>query len=337
VTPITSTGDRELGRRDACGVMPTRTPATLAEYRRDYGGLFRRSGAPTDADDYSRLLSLIGWFAGNNGAWAPATIRKYRAAIQTAIADWASAGVDVDEARTALLQHALDSAHPAPRSKSAAPRTSARKRLTISAKEREDLVSHLAKNTTATCRLLAGLVTFEPIFGLRPREWLSAQITGDVLVVTCAKHTNRRGVAAEREIVLTNLSDDQRRGLARFIAAFHTAAAKCGIWQVLHDRLSKSLTRACQELGMPPICLYTMRHQAIATAKRHMPPIEVAALFGHASPATAPRHYARRRAGWKVDPGIRATPSIVALVRRPSWTDNLPSAIDEDRLSRPAP
>lgn len=327
VTSIASTGDRELGRRDTCGVMPTRTPATLAAYRRDYRGLLLRSTAPIDADDHSRLLYLVSWFAGQDAEWAPSTIRKYRATIQAAIDDWICSGVDADEAHIAILQRALDDAHPVPRTKSAPPRTSARKRLTISESEREGLVFYLAGRPTVTCRLLVGLIGYGPILGLRPHEWVTARISGDILIVTCAKHTNGRGVASEREIDLTALSGEQRRGLDRFLARLQIEAAKCAAWQIFHERLAKALTRACHQIGIQPISLYSLRHQAAATAKRFMAPIEVAALLGHASPRTAAQHYARRAGGWKIDPGVRPTPAIAALVHQPPST----------RISLPAP
>lgn len=44
--------------------------------------------------------------------------------------------------------------------------------------------------------------------------------------------------------------------------------------------------------------LYSTRHQAIATAKATRSPIEIAALFGHASVITADRHYGKRIHGW---------------------------------------
>lgn len=47
------------------------------------------------------------------------------------------------------------------------------------------------------------------------------------------------------------------------------------------------------------ICLYTLRHVAIATAKRWLGPSEVAALAGHVSPAIARRSYAPKRSGWR--------------------------------------
>ena len=53
----------------------------------------------------------------------------------------------------------------------------------------------------------------------------------------------------------------------------------------------------------PPVknypTLYSTRHQAIATAKATgCSPIEIAALFGHASVITADRHYGKRIHGW---------------------------------------
>lgn len=304
-------------RPDACGAMPTREPSTIAAYRREYCGLISRSKPDADADDYSRLLHTIDWFARQNGAWAAATIRKYGASLRLAVEDWTLAAINTDAARISRLHLDLNIAKPAPRDRAQAPRTSAKKRISFTWDERKRLVSHLAESKTTTGRLLAGMIGVGALVGLRPREWINARVVGDELIVQCAKRTNGRGVAKERPVTLAALSAAQRRSLMRFVDRFQKEAAKVGVWQRFHERMAKALTRACQKLNIPEISLYTLRHQAVATAKRYMTQREVAALFGHATVTTATRHYARRRGGWKVDPLIRPSPSVVVLVRQP--------------------
>jgi integrase len=301
----------------------------LADYRTEYRQLIERSNPDTDAGDFSRLSNVILWFSRQDGVWSAATIRKYRASLRLAIEDWATAAPDADEIRVWRLQSDLDHATPAPRDKKSPPQTSAKKRLKFTQSEHEVVATYLASTKSSTSHRLVGLLAFGVRFGLRPHEWLYAYCRDNVLVVRCAKRTNGRGVADTRLIDLSDMGAARRRELSRFIHSFQNAAAREAVWQRFYERLSKSLARACEKLDVPKICLYSLRHQAIATAKRYMTRAEVAALAGHATVATAARHYARRSGGWRVDPRIRPSPSTVARVKPCA------PAIASDGWSRP--
>ena len=72
---------------DACALAPTRTPATIAQYRKAAAQLISRSDPDVDGDDVYRLAHAINWFASRHGARTKATIRHHRAALYQAIDD----------------------------------------------------------------------------------------------------------------------------------------------------------------------------------------------------------------------------------------------------------
>jgi hypothetical protein len=81
-------------------------------------------------------------------------------------------------------------------------------------------------------------------------------VLNDHLIFDCAKRTNGRGIADGRAVDLGALRRVERLALEEFVGAMRAAAAEAGIWQRLHGRLAKALTRACVRLGIAPIALY---------------------------------------------------------------------------------
>jgi integrase len=115
-------------------------------------------------------------------------------------------------------------------------------------------------------------------------------------------------------------------GLNRFLGALKIAAAKASCWQVFYERLAKALDRACQEAGIRKIAMYTLRHCALATAKRNLTAREVAAFAGHASDRTSQAHYAKRRTGWLLPKALaRPGAETVAKVRMNDKADFTPA------------
>jgi integrase len=284
---------------DACALAPTRTPATIAQYRKAAAQLIRRSDPDVDGDDVYRLAHAIDWFASRHGAWSKATIRYHRAALRQAIDDL-EAAVDVAPAVVGDLIERL-SVTPTPKGRREPKLASARKRKSFKQDERRRLVVALSRKHTSTARLLAGLLFFGPQLGLRPIEWRDAVLRGDGLFVRCAKNTNGRGLAPFRALTLSGFDQRAFAALGEFLAEFKREADRAGCWQRFHERLAKALARACAEIGVRKIALYTLRHCALATAKRAMSPREVAAFAGHASVRTAQQYYAKRRQGWRLD------------------------------------
>jgi integrase len=323
---MTLCGDDRLGvadlRLDACGSASTRTLSTVMQYRKAAAQIIKQSRPDDDGDDVSRLAHAIAWFSERAGSWTKATIRHHRAALRQSIFDLEAAlglsSVIVDE----LLE--LLTVSPEPKSNNARRLASARKRTNLRQEECSRLVASLAAKPTNTARLLAGLLAFGAVLGLRPVEWRDAILRGNMLFVRCAKATNGRGIAEVRSLVLDGFGQQEIADLGHFIGAFQLAARLAGCWQVFHERLAKALCRACQKIGIEKIALYTLRHVALATAKRTLTAREVAAVAGHASERTAQQCYAKKRAGWRLRaPFARPTREMVTLVRlagrRASW------------------
>jgi hypothetical protein len=149
-----------IPRTDATGRPVTRTPQTIAAYRKRYLSLCRLAGRhPKD------LAAVVGWFGGEHERWVPSTVKQYRAALIQAIEDAAPAGA---EELLAGLKPG-----PLPR-KSGAPKTSARKRKSIPEAEFTLLINALRAGNHPDDRLAARLINHNVRLFLRPSEWRTA-------------------------------------------------------------------------------------------------------------------------------------------------------------------
>ncbi len=307
--------DAEIADRDACGLAPTRTAATVIRYRTAAAQLVGRSHPDHQADEVGRLARAIAWYGAQDDVWSKSTIRSHRAALRQAVHDVGDA-LGLEPADVAALLSLVRSASPRPKGPKARRAASARKRKSFTQAEWRLLIDLLTKKKTSTARILAGLLAFGSYLGLRPREWRDAILDGNTLFVPCAKNTNGRGVAASRALILVGFDQVALLGLDRFLGALKKEASKADCWQQFHERLAKALERACREAGIRKIALYTLRHCALATAKRNLTAREVAAFAGHASDRTAQSSYAKRRTGWQL-PRVPARPASenVASVR----------------------
>ncbi|EIZ82159.1 Phage integrase family protein [Methylobacterium sp. GXF4] len=315
-------------RVDACGLQPTRTASTIESYIGSVRTLFRQAGASTDLEADERLTVTIGWFGDQHGSWRKSVVRHHRAALLWAVGSLVEAGLaDRGDLRRWLsdLQR-----KPNPCSPQAPPRTSARKRMTFTRDEYEELIQHLVRRRSETSWLLAGLIGYGQHFGLRPAEFWHAFVRRHQLVVRCAKATNGRALGTERAYDLHGFDPQLRRGLVMFLRRLRRAAAAASSRPAFQDRLAKALTRACHACGIKPISLYTLRHQAIANAKLFLDRIEVAAFAGHASPRTASRNYARRKSGWGVPLLCRPADDSVGAIRDRSCRGRVGAGPSED-------
>lgn len=296
----------QLPRRDACGRAPTRTVETEKTYRREAARLVLRSRPEPDANDVDRMHHCIIWFGTQR--WRSATIRAHRAALRYAIE-----ALDCDADTIRRLHQDLEAAEPGRKGPRAKKVASAAKRKSFSQAEQRLLFDYLKGRRSLMHRLLVGFIGFGPIFGLRPSEWLSAEVQGKALVYQCAKSTNGRGVGVNRIPILVP-HEKFRIALVAFLRDLKDAALVRGS-KTLIGSLAKALRRACEKVGIPAICLYTTRHQALATAKIFLSPEGVAALAGHASVRTASTHYAKASTGWTNAPVMRPDVDMLRRVR----------------------
>lgn len=182
--------------------------------------------------------------------------------------------------------------------------------------------------------LRSGILT-----GLRPCEWATTRIDGDILVVRNAKATNGRGNGSVRHLDVSELSDADRRVLNRHVesAVGWNAMGEYAVWQ---ERSAATLYEACGRLWPEPrrhYTLYSARHQALATAKRTMTAAAVSALAGHATERAAQRSYGRQSRGWRVAPGAAmpvsdeiatVKPWISGLCRKPDVAADVSAAME---------
>ena len=145
------------------------------------------------------------------------------------------------------------------------------------------------------------------------------------MYVSNAKSTHGRGNGKQRVILLDGLSEQQLTSVALFrnIVARNLSQGKSAsdVQDQLFRALQSTLRMVLQNIGIATgsrewVTLYSTRHQAIANAKKAgLSPVEIAALFGHVSPRTAFRHYARAASGVSGKFACRPDPASVAAVR----------------------
>lgn len=296
-----------MDRVDGLGNLVTREKSTVVDYRGRVDMLLRRAGEALGRP--ATLLEVIRYLGNQHDEYQSASIRKYYAALTLAV-DGALATGAIHPTQEADYRGAL-AERPRPRPRSAEPRTSAKKRKSVSRTEVETVCRYMWRRGKPDDKLLVRLITHGVFLGLRPSEYSDADRQGDLLVVRTRKATNGRGLCAFRELDVADISPGEAASLDQLIADF--ARASFGELEKLIDRLGARLRRACQNVGLEPFALYTTRHQAIANLKAAgKSAAEIAAVAGHKSLYTAGKAYAGRRSGWKAGPTAKATSAMLA-------------------------
>lgn len=132
--------------------------------------------------------------------------------------------------------------------------------------------------------------------GLRPCEWSSASLTGTTLVVKNAKATNGRAHGESRTLDLFRASNKVVGSISQFLAIVrqHGPEGFTALYSGVRELISDVARRTLSPRQRYP-SLYTARHCFASRAKVTYPQAAVAALMGHGSINTAPRHYAAAR------------------------------------------
>jgi hypothetical protein len=260
------------------------------------------------------LPGAVTWFAGQHERWVKSTIRQYRAALFQAIEDAES---DLPAAAAKELSAILDLG---PRPRQSGPRkTSARKRKSVPKSEISRLWGHLMnRGHHPDDRLAARLLKHNVRLFLRPGEWRTAIIQGNILIVRNAKATNGRGLGSHRRLDLKDYGPHGMNDLSKLLEILQKRAQTAESFLRLWGKLASRIARACKEIGIRRVAPYTTRHIGMANAKSWMSPEEVAATAGHKTTATATAHYAKRRTGWRSKPTgvVRPMAEDVAKVIR---------------------
>jgi hypothetical protein len=290
---------------DATGRQVTRTAETEASYRRRYHQLAKRARI-----DPGNLKAMVKWFLAQDNQWVRSTISQYCAAIRQALID---AG-DSDEVRYQLARLAKE--RPAPR-EDGQKCTSACKRKSIPHAEFAALITHLISGRHPDNRLAARFLAHNVLLFLRPAEWPSASVSGNILVIKNAKSTNGRSIGTERRRDLSDYSPNGVADLIHLLRTLPKTAVGAGGFHRLWERLNSRIARACKKIRIRRVALYSTRQQGMANAKSWMSPAEIAASAGHKTTVTATSHYAKSRSSWhpdKVKCVARPIPEDVAKV-----------------------
>lgn len=313
-------------RQDSTGAHVSRTDQTKAMYRKRYLALARI--ASEELGHPATLADITTWLIAQDGRWADASFRQYRAATNQAIEDALAAG-EISTTTMEALRHHVTSA-PVPYE--GEERTSAKKRKTIRKAEFVALLGWLFEGRSRHDDLIATVLMHNAVVFLRPREYARAWIEGTCLYVENAKATNGRANGRVRDRDLAPYGNRAIASLRHLLVRLHQAAHEAGGWDKLWGALSARLARVCKNIRIERVSFYTSRHQGMANAKQWMTPEQVAAAAGHRSSRTAVTHYARRRSGW----GAKAPRAGLPSARSMSYVVASPKATWGGRSRRAA-
>lgn len=216
--------------------------------------------------------------------------------------------------------------------------TSSLRRRRISDGELADCLSAIRATPSSYKEILESWLVLGLLTGLRPHEWRHAeviemhpsaagafyighQVTIDddprpFLMVGNSKATNGRANGLVRHIDLTALPRDTVMALAAFASLMRRIDAEPGGYRRVYMSCCKLLRRVQPANRGKLLQLYSPRHQFTSSAKKVMTLPELAATLGHATDATARRHYGKRRHGSPSGVGVRPTVNETSTVRR---------------------
>lgn len=201
----------------------------------------------------------------------------------------------------------------------------------VTKKFNEQILLKLIGTSKAQLRTLTLFIKANLMIGLRPIEWADASFfseydpqrgkkTGQLgLSIKNAKVSKERGNGEYREIILHNIRADQlsvlreyREVVYAFIENNQDVILRDGLYYSFYKNLQQQLKNFQKKNGFGGgESLYSTRHQCVADAKkRGLTRVEVAAMFGHKSPATAEAHYGRKSDG---KGGVGFLPSVMSM------------------------
>ncbi|MBJ7578248.1 site-specific integrase [Devosia sp. MC532] len=313
---------------DVTGAAVTRSKGTEQQYA-GYVRTLLAFALPNENDisekDWTafRLESATRWFVAQNTIWAKSTIKSYRRALK-----WAVERCVSNPERYSQIMDLLDTqVEPVAKANKG---TASGKRKSISRDEHQLILRSLNKSKQDDF-LIACFLELGRRLGLRPMEYLTAKVEEKYLVVLNAKSSNGRGNGVTRTLDLSSFSDNLMAPLLAFLENLKQASIAAGSGRALLNRLSARLARVCARLRIKRVCLYTIRHVALATAKRELSVRQVAALAGHASCVTATRHYAKRSSGWKSKVIARPSAESVLAVQDDAYRTSRDESVAANR------
>lgn len=179
----------------------------------------------------------------------------------------------------------------------------------------------LRESKSKTSQQAADLLVATAITGLRPSEWANASLSGRLLTVPNAKHSELRGNGEERELeLLDTITVEERTAIEntmQLIRAKGYKTVRPNLAVVFKAALGEAIRQLGESRWFLRLRLYDFRHQFSADAKLEwgVGTGMVAAAMGHSVEDTAVQHYGRRKHG-KGGLKVRPTVESIAKVRR---------------------
>lgn len=304
----------------------TREPATEAEYSKRAISELERFAQNTGLDWDREPEKLLSWLEGRRNGCAPATWRKYRAALC-----WFFHRRGIPGLVDSISSISTDGCSPDKL------RTSSKKKKSVSDDELLALTLFLLAPTASEVSrqayyfLAAGIIT-----GLRPSEWATCEEVASPtpndsslsLRIRNAKHTNGRAHGPTRTLHFSGL-DENERGVIRAHLANVAEAVASSDFADFQKRASAKIWYASKKLWPHKarrVALYSGRHQSQANCKKDGLPLDViAALHGQATDRTPAEHYGRAQYGYAGRVRMAPEAAEVARVKKVAKTFTPPA------------
>lgn len=311
---------------------PTRSPETIQKYEKIFSSQRKRFGRQLGVPNVTpnELVAML-LINHREGAYTKNTWRLYKAAVLYGLRTYHSEYTEaIDQ-----LEATSDAGLPKHSELTSGLKAKKVPNLAFEVLTRALLSRARTNHTHAGAMLAVFQATI--LTGLRPNEWAHAMVGGHqqtgrkALKVKNSKHSNGRANGQARDIFIDKLSVKELAIIERAIAAFRDSqtddAVEDRLKQLRKELYNTKLAilknpRTSPEIktSLKGVSLYSCRHQFVADAKRslaHTPegPAILAALLGHNSADTAPKHYGKARCG-KYAIKVWPTPESIEAVAR---------------------
>ena len=257
-------------------------------------------------------IGAVAWFKEGDGRWRKSHIRQVAGAMKQWVENLGHADLIVESATNRALAD-LKNRRPKPNLDKPAGYAKSIKNADL-----RHLINYFRAQETPLDIWIAGYLQVASRTGWRPGEVVEMRLEGNMLRAPAEKNTNERGLRDICEIALDQYPPHLILKLGRWIADTEHWADECGGRSKLRDRVRARVARACKELKIKRISLYTLRHLAIACMKASgLSREEIAVIINHASDRTASEKYGKARTGIRRAKKIfRFDRNLIGLVRK---------------------
>lgn len=260
-----------------------------------------------EVSESPHTMKFLDWIVLQKKKWRPSTWRQNKAAMMYAF-EFANQVSLMEKLRN------IGSGGCAKRlSGGDVKNTSSKKRKSITDAEFVELVKVLENKKGAWAINTILYMTAGLLVGLRPSEWESAELIGEVLPqdgfktdlvlrVKNGKHSNGRSHGEYRNLILNDFRECEIMTIRIHLSKIRQWIRAGREFSEYYEACRRCLYGARYELKRyqkgKNITLYSMRHQFSANLKNAGYSLqEIATLMGHAVDDTATEHYGKKRSG----------------------------------------